>query len=61
MMVHGTRRSAEMAEAVKTLEALGVPAQLTRGTVERQAAIGALEVGTPPTTLADKLERLMSA
>lgn len=61
MMVHGTRRSAEMAEAVKTLEALGVPALLTRGTAERQAAIGALEVGAPPATLADKLERLMSA
>ncbi len=61
MMVHGARRAAEMAEAVKTLEALGVPALLTRGTAERQAAIGALDVGAPPATLAEKLERLMTA
>lgn len=61
MMVHGSRRAAEMGEAVKTLEALGVPALLTRGTAERQAAIGAMEIGAPPATLADKLERLMSA
>lgn len=61
MMVHGARRAAEMTEAARTLEALGVPALLTRGTAERQAAIGALGVGAPPATLADKLERLMSA
>lgn len=60
MMVHGARRATEMAEAVKTLEALGVPALLTRGTVQRQAAIGALNVGAPPATLAEKLERLTS-
>lgn len=58
MMVHGTRRSAEMAEAVKTLESLGVPALLTRGTVERQAQIGALGLAQPPHTLGEKLERL---
>lgn len=61
MMVHGTRRAAEMAEAAKTLEALGVPALLTRGTVERQAAIGAMGIGAPPASLAAKLERLTSA
>ena len=58
MMVHGARRSAEMAEAVKTLESLGVAPLMTRGTVERQAAIGALQLGTPPEDLNDKLERL---
>jgi 3-hydroxyisobutyrate dehydrogenase-like beta-hydroxyacid dehydrogenase len=42
MMVHGERRSAEMAEVVKTLEALGVEPLLTRGTVTRQAQIGGL-------------------
>lgn len=61
MMVHGSRRSAEMAEAVKTLESLGVTPLMTKGTVERQAAIGALDVGTPPETLNDKLERLHTA
>jgi 3-hydroxyisobutyrate dehydrogenase-like beta-hydroxyacid dehydrogenase len=58
MMVHGERRSAEMAESVKTLEALGVDAWMTRGTVERQRAIGALGVTSPPEGLAAKLERL---
>lgn len=60
MMVHGTRRSAEMAEAAKTLEALGVPALLTRATVLRQAQIGALGISDPPATLTEKLERLTS-
>lgn len=54
MMVHGTRRAAEMEEAVKTLGALGIDAALTRGTVERQRAIGGLCVA-PPEGLAAKL------
>jgi 3-hydroxyisobutyrate dehydrogenase-like beta-hydroxyacid dehydrogenase len=58
MMVHGERRAAEMEESVKTLEALGVDAWMTRGTVERQRAIGALGVTSPPKGLAAKLERL---
>jgi 3-hydroxyisobutyrate dehydrogenase-like beta-hydroxyacid dehydrogenase len=61
MMVHGERRSAEMAEVVKTLEALGVDALMTRGTVERQAAIGALNIKSPPDGLDAKLERLSKA
>ncbi len=58
MMVHGTRRSAEMAEVVKTLEALGVAALMTRGTVERQAQLGGLGIKSPPEGLDAKLERL---
>ncbi|MBK8630447.1 MAG: NAD(P)-dependent oxidoreductase [Sphingomonadales bacterium] len=58
MMVHGVRRSAEMAEVVKTLEDLGVAALMTRGTVERQAQIGGLGVKNPPEGLDAKLERL---
>ncbi len=61
MMVHGGRRSAEMAESVKTLEALGVSALMTRGTVERQAQIGALGIKAPPEELDAKLERLTRA
>lgn len=60
MMVHGLRRAAEMAEALKTLEALGVPAPMTRGTVERQRQIGALGVSPVPEGLAAKLERLVA-
>ncbi len=39
MVSHGARRSAEMAEAARTLEALGVDPMMTRGTVARQAAM----------------------
>ena len=55
MMVHGARRSAEMAESVKTLEALGVAPLMTRGTVERQAEIGGLGIKSPPEGLDGKL------
>lgn len=40
MRVHGARRAAEMEEVVKTLEALGTGAAMSRGTVERQRALG---------------------
>lgn len=59
MMVHGVRRAAEMAEVVKTLEALGVEPLMTRGTVTRQREIGALAVNPVPPTLNEKLERLI--
>ena len=58
MMVHGLRRAAEMAESAKTLEGLGVEPLMTRGTVERQRAVGALGPISPPKTLSEKLERL---
>ena len=47
MLVHGTRRAAEMAEVAKTLAALGVEPVMTRGTIRRQAEIGAIGVGSP--------------
>ena len=47
MLVHGTRRAAEMEEAIKTLDALGTGAAMTQGTVERQRAIGAIGRRTP--------------
>lgn len=58
MMVHGARRSAEMAEAVKTLKSLGVDPLMTRGTVQRQAEIGARAIASPPAGLKAKLEVL---
>jgi 3-hydroxyisobutyrate dehydrogenase-like beta-hydroxyacid dehydrogenase len=61
MMIHGLRRAAEMEESAKTLEALGVDALMTRGTVERQAAIGLLNIKSPPDGLDAKLERLSKA
>jgi 3-hydroxyisobutyrate dehydrogenase-like beta-hydroxyacid dehydrogenase len=58
MMAHGLRRSAEMEEVVKTLEALGVEPLMTRGTVVRQRMIGKFGVSAVPETLEQKLEVL---
>lgn len=58
MLIHGIRRAAEMEEVVKTLEGLGTGAAMTRGTVERQRAIGELGVKTPPEGLAGKIEHI---
>lgn len=55
MLVHGLRRAAEMEEVVKTLEALGTGAAMTRGTVVRQRAIGALGMKVPPEGLGAKI------
>jgi 3-hydroxyisobutyrate dehydrogenase-like beta-hydroxyacid dehydrogenase len=55
MMVHGLRRSAEMEEVVKTLEALGVEPLMTRGTVVRQREISRLGVSPVPEGLEKKL------
>lgn len=55
MLVHGLRRAAEMEEVVKTLEGLGTGAVMTRGTVERQRAIGGLGVTAAPEGLEAKL------
>jgi 3-hydroxyisobutyrate dehydrogenase-like beta-hydroxyacid dehydrogenase len=60
MLLHGLRRAAEMEEVVKTLEALGTGAPMTRGTVERQRAIGALGVTTVPEGLDRKIEAIRS-
>lgn len=57
MMAHGLRRAAEMEEVVKTLDALGTGSAMTRGTVVRQRAIGALAFAAPA-TLEEKLAAL---
>ena len=58
MMGGGAPPPAGKAEVVKTLEALGVAALMTRGTVERQAQLGGLGIKSPPEGLDAKLERL---
>ena len=56
MLAHGLRRAAEMEEVVATLTELGIAPLMTRGTVERQRAIGGQLAGAPvPDTLTDKL------
>ncbi|WP_404713094.1 DUF1932 domain-containing protein [Sphingomonas sp. MMS24-J13] len=47
MLIHGLRRAAEMEEVVKTLDGLGTGSEMTRGTVQRQRAIGAIGQGAP--------------
>ena len=42
MLAHGTRRAAEMEEVVATLTELGIEPAMTKGTVSRQRAMGAL-------------------
>ena len=59
MLVHGLRRAAEMEEVVKTLEALGTGAAMTRATVERQRAIGTLGVTAVPEGLSGKIAAII--
>lgn len=49
MMVHGTRRAAEMEEVVATLDSLGTGSAMSRATVERQREMGARGVPVPAT------------
>lgn len=58
MMVHGVRRAAEMEEVVKTLDGLGTGSAMTRGTVERQQAIGKLGLKRPAQGLAAKIDQI---
>lgn len=58
MMQHGLRRAAEMEEVVKTLEGLGTGSVMTRGTVERQRAIGLLGIAAPAASLDAKLAQI---
>jgi len=58
MMQHGLRRAAEMEEVVKTLDALGTGSAMSRGTVDRQRAIGRLDAA-PPEGLTAKLDLIL--
>lgn len=56
MLIHGERRSAEMREAAKTLEGLGIVPEMTRGTIAYQKQIGAKGKGRAPAGLGAKLK-----
>lgn len=60
MLIHGSRRSAEMEEVVRTLDDLGVGSDMSRGTVVRQAAVGALDVNAPPEGLLAKIKTVLN-
>ncbi|MEV5020446.1 NAD(P)-dependent oxidoreductase [Sphingobium sp. LMA1-1-1.1] len=61
MMIHGLRRAAEMEEVVRTLDGLGTGAAMSRGTVERQHAIGALGVKAPGKGLGAKISQIIQS
>ncbi len=61
MMIHGLRRAAEMEEVVRTLDGLGTGAAMSRGTVERQRAIGALGVKAPGKGLGAKISQIIQS
>lgn len=58
MMIHGRRRSEEMAEACTMLEKLGVEPLMSQQTVQMQLRIGEQELAPPPDTLSAKLEAI---
>jgi 3-hydroxyisobutyrate dehydrogenase-like beta-hydroxyacid dehydrogenase len=63
MIVHGGRRAAEMAEVVRTLDALGTRSAMSRATMVYQHAIGAVGLaapGGPPKGLDAKLALLLA-
>ena len=59
MMVHGTRRAAEMAEVVATFEALGLPARMAHATENWQAAIGAMGLERGEDDLGARADRVL--
>ena len=61
MMMHGTRRAAEMREVAATVEGAGLPPRLARATVEWQAEIGALALDPGETELEARLDRILAA
>ena len=60
MMVHGTRRAAEMAEVSATLNSLGAGSSMSRACAEWQGEIGSLGL-VPPSGLDAKLALLKPA
>ncbi|WP_188054131.1 NAD(P)-dependent oxidoreductase [Sphingosinithalassobacter sp. CS137] len=60
MLVHGSRRAAEMDEVARTLDALGTGSPMSRATAQRQREIGNRSLGAPA-TLSAKLDTLRAA
>lgn len=60
MMVHGSRRSAEMEEVVRTLDDLGVGSHMSRGAVVRQSIVGSLGLKPPPEGLLAKIASVLN-
>ncbi|MEE4452140.1 NAD(P)-dependent oxidoreductase [Novosphingobium resinovorum] len=61
MLVHGRRRSAEMAEAAQMLRDLGIAPMMTDNTVAWQQALGEIGANPPPEGLPAKLAAIAAA
>jgi 3-hydroxyisobutyrate dehydrogenase-like beta-hydroxyacid dehydrogenase len=61
MMVHGARRAAEMREAVRTLEGLGLPAGMSAACADWQEAIAALNLPAGEADLTARADRILAA
>ncbi|RMF40481.1 MAG: NAD(P)-dependent oxidoreductase [Alphaproteobacteria bacterium] len=60
MMVHGTRRAAEMREVAATLSALGLPGGLSPAIAEWQEAIARLGLDPGADELSERLDRVLA-
>lgn len=58
MLIHGTRRSAEMVEAAEMLRSLGTSAAMSDQTVAWHSQLGGLALSPPPATLSAKLDAI---
>lgn len=61
MMVHGTRRAAEMAEVAATLRELGLPDRMAQATVPWQAEIAALALDPGRDDLATRADAILGS
>ncbi|MEH6692111.1 MAG: DUF1932 domain-containing protein [Pseudorhizobium pelagicum] len=59
MMVHGARRAAEVEEVCVTLQELGLPDWMSRGTVEWQRAVSALDLEPGEDDLATRADLVL--
>jgi 3-hydroxyisobutyrate dehydrogenase-like beta-hydroxyacid dehydrogenase len=55
VLVHGLRRAAEMREVAKTLLDLGVEPRMTQSAIAWQRELGALDIGSAPSSITAKL------
>jgi 3-hydroxyisobutyrate dehydrogenase-like beta-hydroxyacid dehydrogenase len=61
MLVHGTRRAAEMAEVAATLRELGLPDRMAQATAHWQAGLAALRLDPGPPDLAQRADMIQKA
>ncbi len=61
MLVHGTRRAAEMGEVVRTVQELGLSGAMSEATVQWQGLVGALGLEAGANDMAARADAVLSA